>query len=236
MILRDLNLSLITLSKNKSDAECAEYWAFEFQSSCVCDLYCRCLPKLVTSGTAKVMIDLVDEDGWVAPANIQRLLNVTFSPWRANLADYWKLDEFGRKRWVLETLHAGLMWLAGIEGWATELLETAYRTCLERKLVNEFVSKKSHANPSKTASLKLFCEFGPHEAKLSAIVIRRRKELGRVFLASIVPSPYIVIVTMQSIAWVNDHVVSLQIQEDNRARPTQYEYDLLSVLAVAGEV
>ena len=229
MILRDIGLSTYKQSRGKRDDECAEFRKFAFQACCVCDFYRRCLPKLVTTETAKVMIDIADEDGWVAPSHIERLLSVTISPWRASLADYWQRDEFDRKQFALETLHAGLMWLAGIEGWPTEPLVTAYHGCQQRELVNEFFCKKTFPSPSRTATIKLFCEFGPDEAKHYAVVMRRRNELGRVFLGATVPEPYIVWMTQQSFSWINDHSVQIQIIHPDFGGPTVH--DLTAVLS-----
>lgn len=230
MILRDVGLATYQLSRGKRDDECAEYRKFEFQTSCIDDLYRRCLPKLVTQETAKVLIDVSDEADWGNPSQIQRLLSVTISPWKASLADYWSRDEFGRKQFALEALHGGLMWLAEVEGWPTEPLEIAYRTSLQRGLVNEFYSKKSYPNPSKTATIKLFCEFGVEEAKYYAVVLRRRKELGRVLLGATVPESYIVWMTQQSFAWISDQAVQIQIAHPYSGGPTVH--DLSSVLSV----
>lgn len=229
MILRDVGLATYRLRRGKRDDECAEYRKFGFQTSCVADLYRRSLPKLVTPETAKVLIDVADEDGWVTPSQIQRLLSVTISPWKASLAEYWSRDEFGRKQFALEALHGGLMWLAGVEGWPAEPLEIAYRTSLQRGLVNEFYSKKTYPNPSKTATIKQFCEFGVEEAKYYAVVIQRRKELGRVFLGATVPESYIVWMTMQSFAWISDRAVQIQIVHPYSGGPTVH--DLSSVLS-----
>lgn len=229
MILRDVGLVTYRLSRGKRDDECAEYRKFEFQTSCVEDLYRRCLPKLFTQETTKVLIDVADEDGWGNPSQIQRLLSVTISPWRASLAEYWSRDEFGRKQFALEALHGGLLWLAGVEGWPTEPLEIAYRTSLERGLVNEFYSKKTYSNPSKTATIKLFCEFSVDEAKYYAVVMQRRKELGRIFLGATVPESYIVWMTLQSFAWISDSAAQIQIVHPYSGGPTVY--DLSSVLS-----
>jgi len=227
MILSDVGLATYKASRGKRDDECVEYRTFGFQTSCVCDLYERCLPKLVTKETGKVLIDVADEDSWVNPSHIQRLLSVTISPWKASLAEYWQRDEFGRKQFALETLHAGLMWLAGIEGWPTEPLVMAYHGCQQRELVNEFFCKKTFPSPSKTATIKLFCEFGPNEAKLYAVVMRRRKELGRVYLGSVISSSTMIWMTVQSFSWVNDRAVQIK---DPYFAGTR-EHDLTSVLS-----
>jgi hypothetical protein len=184
---------------------------------------------MVTPDTRKVLIDIADEDGWVDPSHIERLLSVTISPWRASLAEYWQRDEFDRKQFALETLHAGLMWLAGIEGWPTEPLVTAYHDCQQQELVNKFYCKKTFPSPSRTATIKLFCEFGPDEAKLYAVVMRRRKELGRVYLGSVIPESYVIWMTVQSFSWINDHAVQIQIKQPYFTGPP--EHDLTSMLS-----
>lgn len=225
----NVGLATYRLKRGKRDDECAEYRKFGFQTSCVSDLYRRCLPKLVTKETAKVLIDVADEDGWGNPSQIQRSLSVTISPLRASLAEYWPRDEFGRKQFALETLHAGLMWLANVEGWPTESLEAAYRSSLQCGLVNEFYGKKTYPNPSKTASIKLFCEFGVYDARYYAVVMQRRKELERVFLGATVPESYIVWMTQQSFAWISDQAVQIQIVHPDFGGPTVH--DLSSVLS-----
>lgn len=211
MILRDVGLATYTLSRGKRDDDCVEFRRFGFEVGCVCDLYIRCLPKLVTAETAKVVLDITDEDQWVSPSRIQRMLSVTVAPWRASLTEYWQRDEQGRKQFALETLHAGLMWLAGIEGWPVEPLKTAYDGCQQRGLVNEFFCKKTFPSPSRTCTIKLFCEFGPKEAKLYAVVMRRRKEIARIYLGYVNPCSTLIWMAVQSFSWIDDH--SVQITE-----------------------
>ena len=209
MILRDVGLATYTLSRGRRDDECAEFRRFEFEVACVCDLYIRCLPKLVTAETAKVVIDVMDEEGWVTPSRIERLLSVTVSPWRASLAEYWQQDEPGRKQFALETLHAGLTWLAKIEGWPVEPFIAAYEGCQQRGLVNEFFCRKTFPGPSRAVTIKLFCEFGPREAKLYAVVMRRRKELARIYLGDAKPSSTMIWMAVQSFSWLNDHFIQI---------------------------
>ena len=229
MILRDVGLATYTLSRDRRDDECAEFRRFQFEVDCVCDLYIRCLPKLVTAETAKVVLDIMDEDHWVSPSRIERLLSVTISPWRASLAEYWQHDELGRKQFALETLHAGLMWLAGIEGWPVEPLSTAYDGCQQRGLVNEFFCKKTFPNPSRTVTIKLFCEFGTQEAKLYAVVMRRRKELARIYLGYAKPGSTMIWMAVQSFSWIDDHSVQITDPYFTGART----HDLTTVLEQA---
>ena len=209
MILRDVGLATSTLSRGRRDDECAEFRQFEFEVDCVCDLYIRCLPKLVTAETAKVVIDIMDEDNWVSPSRIERLLSVTISPWRASLTEYWQREELGRKQFALQTLHAGLIWLAGIEGWPADPFITAYEGCQQRGLLNEFFCKKTFPSPSRTVTIKLYCEFGPREAKLYAVVMRRRKELGRIYLGDTKPCTTLIWMAVQSFSWLNDHSIQI---------------------------
>lgn len=219
-------LATYTLSRGKRDDECAEYRRFEFEVDCVCDLYIRCLPILVTAETAKVVFDIMDADDWVSPSRIKRLLSVTVSPWRASLAEYWQRDEMGRKQFALETLHAAMMWLAGIEGWPVEPLITAHDECQQRGLVNEFFCKKKFPSPSRTFTIKLFCEFGPREAKLYAVVMRRSKEIARIYLGDAKPCSTMIWMAVQSFSWLNDHSVQIT---DSYFRGERL-YDLTSVL------
>ncbi|MFO1002941.1 MAG: hypothetical protein U0936_21635 [Planctomycetaceae bacterium] len=209
MILRDVGLATYTLSRGRRDDECVDFRRFEFEVECICDLYIRCLPKLVTAETAKVVFDVIDEDGWVTPSRIERRLSVTVSPWRASLTEYWRRDELGRKQFAIETLHGGLMWLSGIEGWPVEPFIAAYEGCQQRGLVNEFFCKKTFPGPSRNVTIKLFCEFGPHEAKLFAVVMRRRKEIARIYLGYAKPCSTLIWTAVQSFSWLNDHAVQI---------------------------
>lgn len=226
MILRDVGLATYTLSRGKRDEECAEFRRFEFEVECMCDLYIRCLPKLVTAETAKVVIDIANEEDWVLPSRIDRRLSVTISPWRASLREYWQCDEQGRKQFAIETLHAGLMWLAGIEGWPAEPLIAAHDGCLQRGLVNEFFCRKTFPSPSRTVTIKLFCEFGPREAKLYAVVMRRRRELARIYLGDTKPCSTLIWMAVQSFSWIDEHSVRIT---DSCFRGDRL-YDLTSIL------
>lgn len=226
MILKDVGLATYTLSRGKRDDECAEFRRFSFEVNCVCDLYVRCLPKLVTAETAKVVIDVMNEDGWVTPSRIERMLSVTISPWRASLAEYWQHDEPGRRQFALETLHSAMMWLAGIERWPEQPLITAYEECQHRGLVNEFFCRRTFPNPSRTVTIKLFCEFGPNEAKLYAVVMRRRKEIARIYLGDTKPCSTLIWMVVQSFSWIDEY--SIQIT-DSCFRGDRL-YDLTSII------
>lgn len=232
MILREVCLWTGTLCTGRADAETIDYRRFMSETACVVDLYRRCLPKLVTQETAKVLIDLTEADDWVAEANIRRTLNVTFSPWKIRFADYWANSAPERRRFALETLHDGLAWLARIEGWPTEPLETARRGCLERNLVNEFLTKKAIPNPAKTAQVRLFCEFDTYEARVTAVVYQGRKERGRAYLGATVAEPYIVRMTLDSLRWLDDRTVQIQLNYAHKAPATTC--DLTSLLSATG--
>lgn len=227
MIIRDLSLWTGSISAERPDAEKTEYDPFMGETACVSDLYRRCLPKVVTRETAKVLVDLKESDDWVVESNIQRLLNVTISPWKIRFADYWALTPLERRRFALDTLHDGLTWLARIEGWPLEPFETARRTCLERNLVNEFLSKKTLHNPSKTAKARLFCEFDTHEARITAIVTQGRKERGRVYLGATVAEPYCVWFTLDSFRWSDDHTLQIQLADPYKSPPATYDLTAL---------
>lgn len=219
MILREVNLTTWSLCSGRPDAETASCRQFLFEASCVCDLYLRWLPKLVTKETAKVLIDLREDDDWVVERNIKRLVSVTFSPWNIRFGEYWSLSELERKELVLETLHRGLLWLARIESWPTEPFEIAQQACLERKLVNEFLTKKAVPNPSQTATARLWCEFGPREARITAVIQQGRQERGRVCLGATVPESYCVRLTLASLRWLDDRTLQIQLDHSDNAAP-----------------
>lgn len=223
MILREVCLTTSSLAQGKAETPTGRLGQFGFETQCVGDLYRRNLPKLVTRETAKVLIDLKEDPDWVVPRNIQRFLNVTQSPWTIGFEDYWSATELERKRLALEALHQGLVWLAGVEGWPPEPFHIAYKACLDQNLSNAFLTKKAMANPSGSARIRLFCDFRPTEARISAILFRGRTEVGQIDLGATVPEAYCVAITLGSLKWVNDQTIEIQLDHAKKLPPARFD-------------
>lgn len=238
MILREVTLAARTIRQRSAKEPVESYERMEWESQCVCDMYRRVLARVDTVETAKVIVDVWDLDvpstrTWVDPANIERLLSVTSSPWTLSFSQYWNEDELGRRRLTLETLHGGLEWLARIEGWNTAPFEAARQECLNRNLVNEFSHHKTFPNPSRSLTIRLFCEFGMREARIYADVKEGRKNRGRFFLGTAVPEAYIVAVTLGSLRWLDDAHFSMELRHNKRGESTAF--DIHSLLETTSE-
>ncbi|MFO0821121.1 MAG: hypothetical protein U1A77_24460 [Pirellulales bacterium] len=233
MILREVTLAARTIRQRSAKEAVESYMRMEWESECVCDMYRRVLARVDTVETAKVIVDVWDLDvpstsTWVDPANINRLLSVTFSPWNLSFSQYWNEDEPGRRRLTLETLHGGLVWLARIEGWNIAPFEAARQECLNRNLVNEFSHHKTFPNPSRSLTIRLFCEFGMQEARVYADVKEGRKNRGRFFLGTAIPEAYTVAIVLNSLHWLDDSRFLLQLRYDQRGETV--EFDVHSLL------
>ncbi|MCA9144234.1 MAG: hypothetical protein H6821_02175 [Planctomycetaceae bacterium] len=233
MILREVTILTIHESARIGAEVEQKLQQFDRHTAHIGDLYRQCLSGIDTAQTAKVIVDVSSEAGWCTPANVKRLLNVTQSPWEVCFDTYWNAEIQERKAIALSWLHDGLLWLADIEGWPREPFQIAHAACLERGLVNEFFWRKgkSFPNPSKTASVKLFCEFDVIEARYYAVVFVKRKEAGRVLLGTTIPESYINCITLQSFEWVDDQTASIRFGDRYRDPPTLC--DLSSLIPAA---
>jgi hypothetical protein len=185
---------------------------FHRESCCITELYCSLLSrKLVTSDTAKVNLVFVDQA--VSAPTVRQLLAVADARWPFDFPSYAERDELGKKRMMLDSLHAALLWIAKVRGWGTKAFNDAYSQALNRNLTFEGLSKKSWHSPNRRHKARIGSSYGLRNIHLVLLVYDSKgNELGRKPLGEVVPEMGVVHwILRQKAAWNSRNVFRIQI-------------------------
>ena len=200
---------------------------FHRETCCVTELYESFIQrKMATSDTAKVNLVLYDEEGFVP--TVRQLINVADGRWSFDFASYAEKDERGKKRMILDALHAALLWIAKERGWETEALNDAYSQILNRNLAFESLSKKTWFSSNRKYKAKVgFC-YGVRAIHFFLVVYDRKgNELGRKPLEKVSPEMGVVHwVLKQKPVWNTHNVFRLRTDGYCFHLPKELEVDL----------
>jgi hypothetical protein len=197
-----------------ADSELCEQ--FNRETGCVTDMFLFHCPKVKTQKTAKVIVDIVGGTHRVHANDIKRMLDVTFVPYVMHLQGYFVLPNFDRRKQVLIALYESLRWLGSIEGWLKNAFDIAYEECLKLELVHHFFWRKGKIlrNPSRTRSIKLFCEYETDEARIFAVEWNSKTGEGsRHLLCRCLTADVIVYAVMHFTRWESDDVLTFDVRE-----------------------
>ena len=94
---------------------------FHRESCCITELYLSLIyRKIVTADTVKVNLVFLDQMRF-APS-IRRLLGMADGTWCFDFSSYAETNELGKKRMMLDALHAALLWIGKERGWDTQAI------------------------------------------------------------------------------------------------------------------
>jgi hypothetical protein len=142
--------------------------------------------KVVTKDTAKVGLTFTDEIAEPPEYSPMRC----FYPWPFDFAAYnASATNHAKQRLILESLHHALRWVAERELWASDPLESAYKTIIDRNFQFIGYSKKTWLCPNKRFRAQLYFDWQLDGIDLFALLFRNRckVELARTKLGTGVP-------------------------------------------------
>ncbi len=150
----------------------SETWA-------VSELYCSMLKEFNTGKVVKVNINIRDEWGELLDY-YQRYTDVVTVNKHFDFLAYARLKKQDRKRLQLEAIHAGMMQIAGKEGWDTDPLLDAYNQCLQRNLEYQFDVGKPKSSPDRKHKIGFWCNWDLDVFELYWVLFdKQSKELKR---------------------------------------------------------
>jgi len=165
---------------------------FSGEACCVLELFLSQMPprKLATDGIAKVLFVFTDElNEPPAEDSIKELIDVLVLPWPFDFATYVTSEPYVKKKLVLDSMTAGLHWLAEIYGWNTEPIDQAYEGCLAKDLKVAAFLKKSWLSPYERYRVRIYYTCDIDKMTLEAVLYknRSRKVIARVPMGSDIP-------------------------------------------------
>jgi len=205
VILHDVEVGA-TDFVNSSDPRLREYRRFDRESGCVTSLYRRKLPRVDTPETSKVIVAVTEDLARLREARVERMLNVLRFPWPISFAEYWNLDEQGRKGRILEIAHSGLLWIARREGWPPEPFQKARDAALDYDLVNEGFwlkgKRRGWPNPDRSLKASIYWTYDFEDARIYAVIYDKAgRELGRKLLTKVKPSDWFIYHALGDCKW-----------------------------------
>jgi hypothetical protein len=160
---------------------------FHRETCCITEWYVSLLyRKVLTSNTAFVKLLFTDQSDF--NPSVRQLLNVADAKWIFDFAAYAELDEKGKMRAILDSLHAALLWIGREREWDTEALRDANDEMLEKDLRFESLSKKTWFSPNRKHKAKVGFAYGLRAIHFFVVVYDKKgNELGRKPLKDVAP-------------------------------------------------
>ncbi len=108
-----------------------------------------------------------------------------------NINNYFLLDNYERKKKILNFVYESMLFLAKHFAWQTEQLTKAYQTTLDQRIENDFWFGKLKSSPNRKYKAGILCKYGLQEFKIYAVVLNKQEiEIERKLLTSTKPSEY----------------------------------------------
>ncbi len=159
---------------------------FHRETCWLTDLYVTLLRrKLKTSDTTKVQFQFTDNRA-LAPS-VKQLLTIAETTWLFDFDTYVHAHECNKKRMLLASLHAALIWLGTQRNWDTQVFEYCRQKALERNLTYRGISNRSWPSPDGKYKARVAFSYGLRSVDFYVVVFDRRgRELGVKALGSAV--------------------------------------------------
>ncbi|HET6882294.1 MAG TPA: hypothetical protein VFI31_19165 [Pirellulales bacterium] len=204
---------------------------FHRESCCITDFYASLLGKRVkTPDTVKVNLRFVPPEA--SAPSVRQLISVTDARWPFHFTEYAGLDAAGKKGMTLNAVQAALLWIANERRWDVSGLEETYANVIDRNLEFTGWSKKSWPSPNPKYRARIGFYFGLRSVDFFVgIFDRRRREVGRRPLGSVVPEMWMAHSVLKSQAkWIRRKIFRLQIDRVHFDLPKSWEADVSDLL------
>ena len=190
---------------------------FELQTRCICALFSRLLGKYETEDTKALRVLCVEKTEGAEMltlyggfCRIQAYFDYTA---------FTALDDFGKKKAILEVLMKGIRRVAVMKNWKIEPFECVYEQIIKTNYVNEWYWGKPKQSPDGKCKAKLFLQHELREIVMSIVVVDRKdNELKRQAILVEEPSEYQYVQHLGELKWLDNETVALFHKYNNEKK------------------
>ena len=204
-------LSDIVLSSGKDfDPE----FRFRFQIHFLEQLYIDHLPKVLTNGIFKVIIEAC---GVLPPKKIDNMVDVLKLNKLFDFETYFAAGKETRKRIALEFLQDGLLEVAAIRDWETNPFHEAYKAVLAKNFVCYRPWSKPVTSPDRRYKAEVWCNFDSDKAEIFIVVFHRKEVMRKALVTTVKPGNVSIRGAIGKLEWLSADKVQLSPRDGKNA-------------------
>lgn len=181
---------------------------------CVSSLFERFyIPSKETGSAWKIIVDVVPK---ITKPDCYLTLGAINIQVEGNINDYFKLDDFNKKKIALDYLMSGVADVANQLKYEMNQFIIPQKKVIDSNYLNEWTFNKPTKNKSKTLSAELFIEHGIKEASLSLVFKDKQGNIVRKeHLVSTLPHEFCFYEYLGKLNWINDSLVELKYKKNH---------------------
>jgi len=182
------------------------YFQFRLQTRNITAFYERCLKGYKNDKCSKINIDCV-QDVVREPSSLYGIYSVQVA---FNVDEFFKLDDFGKKKKTLELIRAAISQIVEKEGWDKTIFDNAYNKVISENYINKWIWKKQKYNPTRKYIAKVLCEHGIHSCDISVIIMDKKEQIIRKeLIISEKPDEWMFAKYFGDLKWISTNEVAL---------------------------
>lgn len=149
------------------------YFQFRLQTRNITSFYERCLKGYKNDKCSKVNIVCVPK----VVREPSALLGIYTAQVAFNIDDFFKLDDFNKKRKTLDLIKIAMTQIIQKEGWDKVVFDEAYNQVISENYINTWIWKKQKNNPARRYIAKVFCEHGIYYCDIGIIITDKNDQI-----------------------------------------------------------
>lgn len=146
---------------------------FRLQTRNITSFYERCLKGYKNDKCSKINIECV-ENVVSKPSEVLGIYTVQVA---FNVDDFFKLNDFDKKKKTLELIRIAISQVLKNEKWDKSIFDEAYNGVISEDYDNKWVWKKQKNSPNRKYIAKVFCEHGIYSCDISIIITDKNEQI-----------------------------------------------------------
>jgi hypothetical protein len=146
---------------------------FRLQTRNITSFYERCLKGYKNDKCSKITIECMPNT--VMQSNA--LLGIYSVHVPFDVDDFFKLDDFGKKRKTLDLIQIAILHIIEKEGWDKTIFDEAYNRIISENYINTWIWKKQKNSANRKYIAKVFCDHGIYSSDIGVIITDKNGQI-----------------------------------------------------------
>jgi hypothetical protein len=146
---------------------------FRLQTRNIASFYERCFKSYKNDKCWKILIECVKSDAR-EPSAVLGIYTVQVV---YNVDNFFKLDDYEKKRTTLELIRSAVGKVVEKECWDGVVFDNAYERVISEDYLNRWIWKKQKHSPSRKYIAKILCDHGIYSCDISIIVTDKKEQI-----------------------------------------------------------
>lgn len=149
------------------------YFQFRLETRNITSFYERCLKGYRNDKCSKINIECVP-NVVMEPSAVLGIYKVQVA---FNVDDFFKLDDFEKKRKTLDLIKIAITQIIEKEGWDKTIFDETYNRIISENYINTWIWKKRKHNPTRKYIAKVFCDHDIYSCDIGIIITDKNEQI-----------------------------------------------------------